>query len=81
MPETLNDTISLMQSEDEIDQFRAEYHQLRIRYTQFREKLDKLTASGAELSCPKHILVTQMSYMERYLVTLECRAEMEGIDL
>ena len=36
----LKDTIELMQSEDYKERFKAEYHQLRIRFEKLKAKLD-----------------------------------------
>ncbi len=82
-PETLADTVALMQSSDYKERFRAEYHQLRIRYNKLRDMVQKLDAGTLQFAptCSRDTFITQLSYMERYMVTLEYRAGMEGVAL
>ena len=77
----LDDTIALMQSADYKDRFKAEYYQLKIRYDKLRAMVDKMDAGKLDFkpTCPRDTFVTQLSYMERYMVTLEYRADLEGI--
>jgi hypothetical protein len=79
----LEDTIPLMQSEDYKDQFKAEYYQLKIRYGKLRSVVEGMNAGTLNFTptCPEELLLTQLSYMERYMVTLEHRAELEEIKL
>lgn len=79
----LNDTIALMQSADYRERFKAEYYQLKIRYDKLRAMVDKMDAGKLDFvpTCPRDTFVTQLSYMQRYMVTLEHRAELEGISL
>ena len=79
----LKDTINLMNSEDYKERFAAEYLQTKIRYQKLHKMLVKLEAGklGFEPTCPKTILEEQKHYMGRYLISLEIRAEIEGIDL
>lgn len=79
----LKDTIKLMQSDDFKDRFKAEYYQLKIRY----EKLCNICckyADGTINFFPKssyEILIIQCEHMRNYMITLENRAKVEGIEL
>lgn len=79
----LEDTIVWMESAEYIDQFKAEYHQLKIRIEELRRLLIKWDAGKLESIpvTPRATLLTQKRYMEEYLNTLEVRAEIEDIDL
>ena len=79
----LNNTVSMMNSDDYKERFKAEYWQTKIRY----EKLHKLIVrheAGTldfKLSCPIMILEAQKRHMGEYLHVLQIRAEIEEIDL
>lgn len=79
----LKDTVSLMNSEDYKERFKAEYLQTKIRY----DKLHKMTVKyeagtlNFEPNCSLEILKEQKSYMGNYLRMLEIRAEIENIEL
>lgn len=79
--ENLNETVSLMNSKDYKERFKAEYFQLKIR----AEKLEKLLKNWNNLKfepdCPKSLLQEQLKYMQKYLQILESRAVYENIDL
>lgn len=79
----MDDTIALMQSADYNDHFKAEYYQLKIRYNKLRSIVEGMDAGTLDFTptCPKELLLTQLSYMERYMVTLEHRAELEKVEL
>ena len=82
-PVTLADTIALMQSNDYKERFKAEYYQLKIRYDKLRAMVEAMDAGTLDFepTCSRDIYVTQLSYMQRYMMTLECRAEEEKIIL
>lgn len=77
------DTADLMISEDYIDRFRAEYHQLRDR----REKLVKMITDyhagklNFEPDCSIELLMHQAEVMQYYQTILEMRAKIEKIKL
>lgn len=77
------DTAGLMTSEDYIDRFRAEYHQLRDR----REKLVKMITDyhagklNFEPDCSIELLMHQADVMQHYQTILEMRAKIEKIKL
>ena len=79
----LKDTISLMNSEDYKERFKAEYYQTKIRYDKLHKMLIKCEAGtlNFEPSCPPEILEKQACFMGNYLKTLEIRAEIEKIEL
>lgn len=80
---TIADTADLMISEDYIDRFRAEYHQLRDR----REKLVKMITDyhagklNFEPDCSIELLMYQVEVMQHYQTILEMRAKIEKIKL
>lgn len=80
---TIADTAGLMTSEDYIDRFRAEYHQLRDR----REKLVKMITDyhagklNFEPDCSIELLMHQAEVMQHYQTILEMRAKIEKIKL
>lgn len=79
----LKDTIEMMQSDDYKERFRAEYHQVKIRY----DKLDAMTVKyeAGTLpftpSCSLELLKEQKACMGNYIRCLKIRAEIEDIDL
>lgn len=79
----LKDTISLMQSADFKERFKAEYYQLKIRRSGLKNMLDKWKNGVLEFepNCPFHLLQKQLLVMDEYLEVLEERAKIEGIDL
>lgn len=80
MPE-LKDTVELMTSADYKDRFKAEYYQLKIRYTKLKNMYynwDHLTFTP---SCSKEIYSKQLAAMSSYLSILEARAKIENIIL
>lgn len=79
--EDLKDTVDLMLSDNYEDRFKAEYYQLRYRYLKLRKVLDNWDNLDFEPKCPMEVLVNQAVYMQRYMVHLEYRAEVEGIKL
>ena len=79
----LRDTIELMESEDYKDRFKAEFYQLKIRYTKLINLLDKWDNNELDFepSCPRGVYDEQVDAMAKYLDVLADRAEMEGIEL
>ena len=79
----LIDTIEMMNSPDYKERFKAEYHQLKIRY----DKLDAMTVKyeagtlNFTPSCSLELLKQQKMHMGFYLRCLKIRAEIEGIEL
>lgn len=79
----LLDTVSMMNSRNYKERFKAEYWQTKIRY----EKLHRMTVKyeagtlDFEPDCDLSLLLEQKKYMGLYLNKLEVRAEVEGIDL
>lgn len=78
----LKDTITLMESDDYKDRFKAEYYQTKIRYEKLHKMLIKAEAGTLvfQLKCPPHLLREQENDMRDYLKILEIRAEHEGIE-
>lgn len=79
----LKDTISLMNSSDYKDRFRAEYYQTKIRYDKLNKAIIKYEAGTIEFkpACSLELLKEQASCMCRYLYVLEIRAEIERVKL
>lgn len=79
----LKDTVSLMNSEDYKDRFKAEYYQTKIRYERLKKMTTKYEAGTLkfEPKCSLELLRAQQSYMGNYLHCLEVRAEIENIEL
>lgn len=79
----LKDTVDLMLSDDWKDRLKAEYWQTKIRYEKLHKLIVKEEAGTNEfdLLAPYHWLMDQETAMGNYLYKLECRAEVESIDL
>ena len=79
----LKDTIEMMQSEDYKERFKAEYWQLKIRWEKLNDMLGKYKRGDLDFKpvCSYEDLYEQLIYMEHYLVSLEMRASIEGIEL
>lgn len=79
----LKDTITLMQSDDYKERFKAEYYQTKIRYDKLHKMLVKHDAGTLSftLSTNADVLRQQAAAMGNYLYLLEERAELEGIEL
>lgn len=79
----LKDTIAMMQSDDYKERFKAEYHQVKIRYDKLNAMTVKYEAGTLDFtpSCSLELLLHQKSMMGQYLHDLEVRAEIEGINL
>lgn len=79
----LKDTISMMESNDYKERFKAEYEQLRIRFEKLNAMLDKWDAGTLNFTptCPRSTYNIQTRAMADYLAALEARAIMEGVSL
>ena len=79
----LKDTISLMNSSNYKDRFRAEYYQTKIRYDKLNKTIIKYEAGTIDFkpTCSLELLKEQASCMCRYLYALEVRAEIENVKL
>lgn len=77
----INDTVSLMQSEDYRERFIAEYVQTKARYEKLHRTIVKEDAGtlGFDLKYNVALLREQANYMRHYLYVLEVRAEKENI--
>ena len=79
----LEDTISLMTSDDFRDKTKAEYLQLKIRHEGLVRILKGYREGTLDFkpNCSYDLLHTQLVYMECYMNVLEERAKIEDIDL
>ena len=79
----LKDTITMMNSEDYKERFKAEYHQTKIRYEKLHKMVVKYEAGTLNFTpkCSLELLKEQKKHMGLYLNCLEIRAEIEGIEL
>ena len=79
----LKDTIELMTSADYKDRFIAEYKQLVIRAKRLGDIISKAHENKLDfnLTCSIKLLDRQLTYMCGYMVILEERAKLEGINL
>lgn len=80
---TLHDTIPMMESKDYKDRFLAEYLQTKIRYDKLFQMIDRYKAGTLDFepTCSVELLEDQLKCMRRYLLSLQVRARIEGIDL
>lgn len=78
----LKDTVALMNSPDYKERFKAEYYQVKIRYDKLGEMLCKLRNGTLEFEpvCSETLLSRQLYHMRMYLIDLETRAKIEGIE-
>lgn len=89
----LQETVTMMNSTDYKERFKAEYYQTKIRYEKLKAFNNKIEASERtyygckkqiempEHDCPSDLLKQQQSAMGEYLHLLEVRAVIEGIEL
>ena len=79
----LKETVSMMESADYKERFKAEYLQLEIRVNGLRNMLKKYKDGTLTFkpSCSYDLLNGQLKAMELYATYLDERAEIEGIDL
>ena len=79
----LRDTVSLMNSTDYKERFKAEYMQVCIRYEKLKAMLDKWDTGKLNFTptCPRGIYDLQIRAMADYITALEARAAIENIIL
>ena len=79
----LKDTIEMMTSSDYKERFKAEYYQLKLRYDKLALMITKWDEGTLEFepSCSRTLLSRQLHHMRMYMIDLETRAKIEGIDL
>jgi hypothetical protein len=79
----LMDTVSMMNSSDYKERFKAEYYQLKIRYDKLHKMCIRYEAGTLNFTptCSLELLKEQKAHMGNYLRCLEIRAEIEGIEL
>lgn len=79
----LRDTVEMMQSADYKERFKAEYHQLKIRYDELDAMTVKYEAGTLNFTptCSLEFLKEQKMHMGCYLRCLEIRAKVEGVEL
>ena len=79
----LSETVTMMNSEDYKERFKAEYAQLVIRYRGLCKMLEKWDNGTLEFTptCPRSTYDIQTKAMKDYIAILEARAVMEHIDL
>lgn len=83
MLDELRETIEMMNSKDYMEQFKAEYYQVVIRYQKLKSMLDKWDNNQLEFTptCPRSTYNMQITAMTDYIAILEARAVMEGVKL
>ena len=79
----LKDTVSLMQSADYKERFKAEYYQLVIRYKKLKAMLEDWDRGELKFNPtgPRSTYNIQIAAMVDYIAILEARAVMEGVAL
>ena len=79
----LKDTIEMMTSSDYKERFKAEYHQLMIRYRKLRDMVKRWDEGTLDFkpTCPRTVYDRQIMAMFDYINVLKYRAELENIDL
>lgn len=79
----LKDTIEMMTSSDYKERFKAEYYQLKLRYDKLSLMITKWDEGTLEFepSCSRTLFSRQLHHMRMYMIDLETRAKIEGIDL
>lgn len=79
----LHETVAMTNSDDYKERFKAEYHQVKIRYDKLDTMTVKYEAGTLQFtpSCPLELLLEQKKHMGNYIRCLKIRAEIEGIEL
>lgn len=79
----LNETSDMMNSDDYKKRFQAEYYQLKIRLDGLNSMLDRWDKGELNFNpiCPKSLLESQFTIMEKYVEILEARAKLEKVEL
>ena len=80
---TLEETKDLMCSPDYKERFKAEYYQLKIRYDKLKAMCEKWDKGELDFIpvCPRITYRIQLRAMHDYLIILEDRADIEGVEL
>lgn len=83
MVKELKDTVEMMNSEDYKERFKAEYYQLRIRYTKLKDMLRKWDNGELDFvpTCSRSLYDIQVKAMKDYLSVLEARSDIERIGM
>ena len=78
-----SETVELMLSDDYKERFKAEYLQTQLRYQKLYRMCIKYKAGTLDFvpSCSLEMLMEQLRIMGQYIMMLEARAEIEGIQL
>lgn len=79
----IKDCFKLMESENYQDRYKGEYYELKIRADKLEAMIKKYKAGTLPFtpSCDYELLFEQLVYMRQYQRILECRAEIENVDL
>ena len=79
----LEDTVSMMNSSDYKERFKAEFYQLQIRIGKLTSLLSAWAAGELHFQpkCAYDLLEAQLNVMKVYAHILSMRAEIEGIEL
>ena len=73
----LKDTVEPMLSNNYKERLKAEYYQVKIRFTDLKDALENAVFTVEQ----KDLLQSQAEYMFNYLNVLERRAKLEQIEL
>lgn len=79
----LKDTVSMMNSDDYRERFKAEYYQLKCRHRKLSQVIKDYESGSLDFEpkCSFGLLYYQLSIMIKYMYLLEARSEIEGINL
>lgn len=79
----LKETVKMMQSENYKERFKAEYYQLKIRMEKLKTMLEKWDDDKLNFvpTCPRSVYNAQIKAMKDYIIVLELRANIEGVQL
>ena len=79
----LQETVEMMNSNDYKERFKAEYYQLKIRTIKLASFLRKYKNNELDFApkCSYEFLRMQWQTMINYMMILESRAKIEGIEL
>lgn len=79
----LKDTADMMLSSDYKERFKAEYHQVMIRYNKLKAMIKKWDNGTIDFkpTCPRSTYDLQLKAMKEYIDILEARAVMENVVL
>lgn len=83
IPTELKDTVDMMLDANYKERFKAEYYQIKIRCEKLKEMMQTWNEGELEFvpRSPKQIFDIQLASMTNYLISLELRAQYEGIVL